>query len=110
MSEGIKGLENFNALSAKVDRFKQEFANGLKERIEEYSPVDTGEMKESWEVQIDDSKGAIYVTNSATDNQGVPYAPFVETGTPTMEGHFMVSRAVAEAEQIAATAKRKAGL
>lgn len=49
----------------------------LKERLEDASPVDTGEFKKSW-VRTDKYKGVRYIGNAKTNDKNIPLSNLIE--------------------------------
>lgn len=108
MDEPIRGLESLQAMSDKLDKAREAFGEEVLKRLQEYSPVLTGRLKNSWEKTDED--GVLTFTNTAVDEQGEPYAIFVEFGTVHMPGQFFATRVMAEADQIWQVAKQKSDL
>jgi hypothetical protein len=110
MSAAVVDASALDRLVKKLNNFKQEVAEETLRTVQDLSPEDTGQLKKSWTVTLNDSEHEISFENDAVDDQGVPYAGYVEYGTVHMHGHFMVHRTVAQMERIVAVAKQKAGL
>lgn len=66
------GMEKLQQINDNVIASTQEgnrvYAERLKKKIEETSPVDTGRYKADWRIEEDESENMIYIVNS------VPYA------------------------------------
>jgi len=104
---GLDGLIN---LSSKLDQLTVEFGKGLLERAKQYTPVDTGLLKNSWQVTFDESNQQIILSNDAENKGGVKYGTFANDGTDKYAGFFMKERTINDAPSILAAAKRKVGL
>jgi hypothetical protein len=109
-SEYIKGNGVFADVAKKLEKFKDEFSKETLRRVQEYTPVDTGLLQQSWTVRVDESAGSMEFINPATNEHGVPYALIVELGTESMRGFFMAHQTIAEATEIAKVAKSRSGL
>jgi HK97 gp10 family phage protein len=108
MSIAITGIEKIHATAAKIEKLKRAFGEEFLKRVEEKTPVDTGRLKASWTLKINDK--TIQVTNKAINAEGVPYAIFVEFGTIHTRPVLMLNRTIAESTDIMRTAKAKVGL
>jgi hypothetical protein len=85
-----------------LEKFKYEFANEFKKRVEQRTPVITGRLRAAWTV-MPDPQGFIIKNDT-------PYAAHVEYGTDVMSPRAMVGTTVMERQQIAAVAIRRVGL
>jgi hypothetical protein len=105
----IKGIENIEKLKGQLTKLPEAFGEEAKAYAESLTPSGpTGKLKESWVLKV--FKRKIELTNNATNEQGVPYAPFVEFGTAFMRGVFMLTRTVKHAPELLKRAKQKVGL
>lgn len=92
----------FAGLDTRLRKFKQEFGIEFKRRVEARTPVDTGALQRGWGF-----------TPTATDIEVynvMPYASWVEYGTPKMAPRGMLRATVMESEAIAEVARKNAGL
>lgn len=80
-------------LTDKLQAFKQEFGDAMLERVKELTPVRTGLLQRSWELEV--TEDAIILGNP------VVYAEFVENGTLKMAPRSMLSTTINEASDIA---------
>lgn len=104
----IKGLDGLMKRVEQLKKLPKEFAKEALRRVKDYTPVLTGNLEESWEIQV---KGTtIDLVNTATNEEGEYYGPYVEWGTASQPGQFMATRTMAEASQILDVAKKKVGL
>ena len=110
MSESIRGLEQLDALIGKVDKLTEEFGNGLKKRVEGYTPVKTGLLKNSWILTFDTANKEILLSNDAKTKGGDLYMVYVDQGTDKFPGFFMIERTMMDSESILAAAMSKVGL
>lgn len=110
MSKSIQGLESFLENTGKLDKYVDAYKDEMLQRVKDYTPVATGKLQAGWTAKVDKSTHEIIIENDATDEQGTYYAPFVENGTVNMRGSFMAARTLAEHDEMARIAKRKAGL
>jgi hypothetical protein len=108
MSIPITGIDQFLGNIAKIDKFAKAFGDEFVTRVREKTPVDTGRLKGSWNLEVNDK--TITVTNKAVNDRGQPYAALVEWGTENTRGVFMLNSTIAETADIAKTAKSKVGL
>lgn len=86
----------FTKYSNQIEAFKEEFANEFLERVKARTPVKTGLLQRSWESEIDED--AIVISND------VPYAQYIEYGTPKIAPFAMLEQTVAEVDEIAGIA------
>jgi 2-oxo-4-hydroxy-4-carboxy--5-ureidoimidazoline (OHCU) decarboxylase len=104
-----KNEDTLASLANKIDMLKIVFGNELLTRIQEYTPVRTGLLRDSWVLNFDEEAKMITLTNTAT-NRGVPYAIYVEEGTRHMAGFFMLLRTMNDAESLLEDAMDQVGL
>jgi hypothetical protein len=110
MSDAIKGLEGLLDSIKKLDQLSPEFGKEALKRVQDYSPVATGLLKDSWVLTCDTANHELRLENTAQDEQGTYYAAFQEYGTVHDAPQLFLTRTVAESEDILRTAKQKAGL
>ena len=110
MSIAIRGLDKLKADIEKIKKLPQAFGNEFLSRVREKTPVDTGRLQAAWALEVNESQKSIDVTNKAVNNEGIPYAVFVEFGTEHTRGYFMLNRTISESSDILRTAKSKVGL
>lgn len=81
----LKKMSNSDYLSG-LDKYAQEGVNALRE----YSPVDTGEMANSWGYEIvkDKNKTTIYFTNDKIVGH-IPLAILIQYGHATNGGTYV---------------------
>jgi hypothetical protein len=108
MGIAIKGLNNIQKSIDKIDAYKDEFGKEFLARVKEKTPVDTGRLQAAWELKV--NKDTITVKNPALNDEGEPYAIYVEFGTDKMRGVFMLQRTIAESGDISKVAKMNAGI
>lgn len=85
-------IEDFiNSLPDLVDKVKVEFATELVNVARDNTPVRTGQMRDSWQVEVAED---IVIRNTA------PHAGFVEYGTVKMAPRAPLGRAIAQAPQL----------
>jgi hypothetical protein len=108
MAITITGLDKFKADTAKVAELAQAFGDEFVARVKEKTPVDTGLLQASWELEVNPK--SILVTNQAVNERGEPYSVYVEFGTEHMPGVFMLNRTIMESADILEVAKAKVGL
>lgn len=60
----------------------------LMEKLEQASPVDTGEFQKSW-LRTDKYKGVRYIGNSKTNNKNIPLSNLIEFSS---KGHPFIRR------------------
>jgi len=106
----IVGVDKLDVLIKKLDKVRDEFQDECLRRLQDYSPVRTGLLRDSWQVTYNADSGVLNFENDAQNEQGDYYAPFVEFGTYKMPGAFMATRVQGEADGILQLALRKAGL
>jgi HK97 gp10 family phage protein len=106
--ETIKGIENLQAAIDKLGKIDKEWAAEALRRVQSYTPVLTGDLRDSWKCTVKD--GVITIENTAVDKEGNYYGSFVEFGTVHQRGQFFTTRTLAEGEQIWQVAKQKVGL
>jgi hypothetical protein len=104
----IKGLDEFNLKIKQVGKIPQAFADEFVKRVKERSPVRTGLLKESWDMQV--KPGVLELRNKATNEEGQPYTSYVEWGTYKQAPVLMISTTVLEKQDILKVAKQKVGL
>ena len=84
-------LRNINAfydeVRANLENITQRSARRIYSAARRTTPVQTGTLKAGWEI-IKDGRAKYTVKNE------VPYAGFVENGTPKMDGSFMLRTAI----------------
>lgn len=84
----VYGIKQFNAeLEAKIAGIRDSSARRILTKTKQATPVKTGTLKEGWELEKTD-KDTVTVKND------VPYAGYVENGTPKMDGRFMLRTAI----------------
>jgi HK97 gp10 family phage protein len=110
MSESIKGLEELLDNIKKLDQLSPEFGKEALKRVQDYSPVATGLLKDSWVLTSDVSNHELRLENTAQVEQGTYYAAFQEFGTVHDAPQLFLTRTVAESEDILKVAKQKSGL
>jgi hypothetical protein len=108
MSITITGLDKLKASAAKVAELAQAFGDEFVARVKEKTPVDTGLLQNSWELEV--NQKSINVTNQAVNERGEPYSAYVEFGTEHVPGVFMLNRTILEVDDIMNVAKAKVGL
>ena len=108
MTDYVQGLDGLLETIEKLKEVKQEFGKEALRRVQDYTPVETGNLRNSWE--LTETDGEMTIQNNAVDEQGTYYGVFVDQGTVHQAGQFFVERTMAEAEQIWQVAKEKAGL
>jgi hypothetical protein len=86
----------------KLEEFRAAFAEEFFNRVVNRTPIDTGILRDSWDINL--TATSIDIDNSA------PYSAYVEYGTWKMAPRGMVRTTVLEAEQITKLAKERAGL
>lgn len=98
MAVSVRFTWEGNKLAAKVDRAAEAAVNKVNEqaaaKASEYSPVDTGRLRDSFRAVPAYKAGGRWV--GLYGSFGVPYAIFVEGGTRYMKGHFMLRRSADE--------------
>lgn len=85
-----------------LEKVPEEFAKEFKTRVEDRTPVRTGTLKRGW--NIEPTSTGVSIVND------VEYSSFVEYGTYKMEGRFMMTSTMLEADQILEIAVQRAGL
>lgn len=91
----------FLQLGTQLRKFKSEFGQEFKARVEARTPVgETGRLSRGWGFTT--TKTDIEVFNT------VEYAAYVEYGTPKMEPRGMLRATILESEEIAAIAAERA--
>ena len=84
-------LRNINAfydeVRANLENVTQKSARRIYAAARRTSPVVTGRLKAGWEV-VKEGRAKYGVKNE------VPYATYVENGTPKMDGKFMLRTAI----------------
>jgi hypothetical protein len=105
----IKGLDKLLSDIKMVGKLKEEFGKEFLKRVQEKTPVRTGLLKDSWE--LDTTKaGRLDLKNTAKNEQGDNYVVFVEFGTMHFTGFFMVSQTILESRDVLKQAKKNVGL
>lgn len=89
----------FVKLNTRLRRFKQEFGMEFKQRLEDKTPVMTGEMRDGWGFEMKQSDIEIYNT--------APHASFVEYGTEKMTPRAPLRRTLLEKDDIAQVAANR---
>lgn len=83
----------FAKINTDIKGFMQNFADEFLIRVKEKTPVKTGRLQNAWEAEV--TPDLITVSND------VPYAEFIEFGTPTISPFAMLQQTIAEAGIIA---------
>jgi len=84
----------------RLEYFAEEFAYEFEERVRERTPVQSGALQDGWHVT---NEGDTIVIENP-----VPYAAFVEYGTPYMEPRAMLRTTLAEKNEITKIAIERA--
>jgi prolyl oligopeptidase PreP (S9A serine peptidase family) len=92
----------FIDLKTRLRKFKTEFAIEFKTRIEDKTPVRSGDLKAGYFIQ---QKQEGFEISNTKD-----YFQHVNNGTPTQRPQRMLERTMQEANSIAEIAANKAGL
>ncbi len=79
----VVGLVEFLDNIAKVKKLPKAFGDEFVARVKEKTPVDTGRLQASWELEVNDT--TINVTNTAANERGEPYSTYVEFGTEHLD-------------------------
>lgn len=122
VKEFVIGLERFkDRPPAEALRLFREVAKFVHRRVVDLTPVDTGRLRASWNMSIGaanmktapmgqrsaaDARSWALRTSAMADqaklgdtiiiSNSVEYADYVENGTPSMGGYFMLRQAVAD--------------
>ena len=108
--DSIKGLDGLLESIKKLDQLAPTFGQEALKRVQDYSPVSTGLLKDSWKLTNNTTNHELVLENTAQDKEGTFYAIFQEFGTVHDRPQLFLTRTVAEAEDILRVAKQKAGL
>lgn len=87
-----KGL---SALIKGIDKLDKDVATEFFERVKRRTPVITGRLRDGWQLKT--------TNTSFTVSNAVPYADFVENGTPKMAPRGMLKTTVSELTDIVNT-------
>jgi hypothetical protein len=104
----IKGLDEFRMKITQLKKLPQAFADEFVKRVANRTPVLTGQLKESWDMKV--KPGVLELSNTAKNEEGMPYAAYVEFGTWKMAPVLMISTTLLEKNDILKVAKKNAGL
>jgi hypothetical protein len=104
----IKGLDQLQRRIEQIKRLPKAFGNEMLKRVKEKSPVRTGLLKDSWVLEV--AAGVMNIKNTAKDEEGELYTPYVEYGTAKAPGQFMLTATVNERGDILKVAKKNVGL
>lgn len=99
MNESQMTTEEING---EIDKALDQFATMFIEAVKQKTPVDTGKLKEAWQVKRD---GVEIMIENAT-----PYAGHVEYGTEKMRPVGMLTSTINESERIMARAIQRTKL
>lgn len=92
----------FIDLSTRLVKFKKEFAMEFQQRVEHKTPVLTGALKKGWITKT--TQTGFNISNI------MPYASYVENGTPFMAPRAMIALTVVEIPQITKVVKERLGI
>jgi hypothetical protein len=92
MNTGWKGLDQIDALKAKLQALPAYLGQALVDRVKPRTPVDTGALQADWQYAVE---GAILTVGNTMD-----YASFVELGTVKMRPVGMLQTTLLEVPQI----------
>lgn len=95
-------MDEFDAINEKLQRFIAEFQGEFVSRVENRTPVQSGNLRNNWVTTS--TQGGFELTNR------MEYASAVEFGTSKMEPRGMIRTTLEEAEVIAEAALRKVNL
>jgi hypothetical protein len=104
----IKGLDQFLMKIKQLEKLPKAFADEFKKRVTDRSPVRTGLLKDSWDIQV--KPGVLELRNKATNEEGQPYTAYVEFGTYKQAPVLMISTTLLEKNDILKVAKKNTGL
>lgn len=108
MSDIVLGLAELLDSIDKLNKLPEEWGKEALKRVQDYSPVATGLLKDSWQLIVAD--GQLTLQNNAQDKEGTYYAIYQEFGTTRDRPQLFLSRTINEAEDILHKAKQKVGL
>jgi hypothetical protein len=95
MAAQWKGLDQIDAMVAKLQGLPQWLGQTVVDRVKQKTPVRTGALRDAWTYEVDES--LLTVGNT------IPYAIFVELGTPKMAPQGMLSTTILEVPQLVIT-------
>jgi hypothetical protein len=104
----VNGLDEFNMKIKSLGNLTQAFADEFVKRVRDRSPVATGLLKSSW--QMEAKPGVLELRNTALNEEGIPYATYVEFGTYKTAPALMISTTILEKKDILKVARQKVGL
>lgn len=90
-----KGLESIDALIEKLQGLPDALGGAMVESVKHKTPVRTGALKAAWSYEVEDK--LLTVGNT------MPYAVYVELGTPKMAPRGMLTTTLLEVPQMVAT-------
>lgn len=91
MSQNVEAI--FDQYAATLDAFKEKFTEEFLTRVQMRTPVRTGVLRDGWQGDI--SGDLITISNE------VPYAEYIEYGTPHIAPFAMLGQTIAEVDIIA---------
>lgn len=82
-AEMIADLSGFeDVLLEEVNAEAEELADSLLDDTQDHAPVDTGELRDSYETEIEEILEAILEVRVRSDVEHAPYQEFMDIGTP----------------------------
>lgn len=76
----LTGFED--VLIEEITSEAEELADSLLDDTQDLAPVDTGELRDSYETEIEEVLGAIIEVRVRSDVEHAPYQEFMDIGTP----------------------------